>query len=184
MVAIAWLPEKIVMVSDVNEDDALSGVVDDVSESGLEFSHALFRPLAIGDVAAFGNQKYHLAAFVLYGLQREIDVMDLPVRRRRMGCLKTHEFSEAAALIASRKSILHLPGMGPPRRLPERFSQHVRLLNAGELQGCPIGLDKRAVRRHQANELEGLVEDGAVLAFEIVLLFALPQRLLRLACAR
>ncbi len=145
-----------------------AGFVDNVAEPALVFSFALFRPLLFRDVAALGNQKLNFAAVVCNGFQRKIDGVNLSVRRR-MGCLETHEFSRSGVLDRGAQSILHLLGMGPPRRLPKRLPKGVRLRDAGELQRRSIGLDKCAVRRHQADELEGPVENGAVLGFEIEL---------------
>jgi len=70
-------------------------------------------------------------------------------------------------LACGSEPVLHLLRVTPPIGVPEGLAAHVARINSRSLQGSPVHLQQRAVRRHHADKHEQAVQDAAQLFLAI-----------------
>src|SRR4030043_1172480 len=79
---------------------------------------------------------------------------------RQVGCLKTVIPPIGSRLYSHTQPFLHFRRMGPPRRLPKRFSQNMGRFGPSEVQSRSVYLNQGPVKSQQSDKLKGLLEDG------------------------
>ena len=141
----------------VGDEDAVVAVLEHAQSQPV----LLLPFLAVGDVPPLGQQLQGLARLVLHRLEDEIHVAQAAVPAH-VGDLETLGLAARRhPLDGLAQALLHQGLMHPPGRFPEQLAQHLGGLAADQVQGRLVGLQQAPLEVQDADELAGLVEDGA-----------------------
>jgi len=106
------------------------------------------------------------AIVIAHGHQHEIQC-DARVASHARHHIFSNDVAPRDTLACGSEPVLHLLRVTPPIGVPEGLAAHVARINSRSLQGSPVHLQQRAVRRHHADKHEQAVQDAAQLFLAI-----------------
>jgi hypothetical protein len=126
--------------------------------------------LFLSNHTPFRQEKYHLAAFILNGSQREIH------DRGFFAALSCEHLNVIADMLALGSAVdclaqlfLHHRRNRPPERLPEWLPYYVVACKPAALQGCAIAFQQNAICSQNADELAHLIQSDSGQLLQILL---------------